>query len=281
MKGVIILLLTSLTLVASAQEDKVTKLFYKALEYSANGDYENAIKTYEKAIELEPHNYTLHLNLGVNYSAIAEYVKAVEQYNLAIIYKQDDYKVFTNRGNANTSLGQFEWAIRDHKKALQLREAEDGGGMDTLYFNLGDCYRQWGKFDSAIIYYEIGLEEAPNSVANRMNIAFTYIEIEEYELAEAHLLDLIKDEPAVSNNYNNLGYVYLQLGDLEKAEKYVLEAKKIEPGNSWIYRNLGLIHKAKGEKKQACNQLDKALKLEFIKYWGSDYIRELLDYCAE
>ncbi|UTW62791.1 tetratricopeptide repeat protein [bacterium SCSIO 12741] len=282
-KWLFIALFSILNLTSFAQDDQVIELFRQAKEYSENENYLKAIKTYQKALDLNvgKYNYALYLNMGCCYAALAEHHLAIEHFDMALLHNVDDYEAFTCRGNSNTFLGHYEKAIKDHKEAIRILENQAGEDLDIAYYNLGDCFRRWGKFDSAIVYYEESLEYEHKDVSTRMNIAFTYIEMQRYQLAEAHLLELIEEVPEISNNHNNLGFVYLQLGDLEKAEKYVLDAQKIEPENSWVYRNLGLIHKAKGEKKQACKQLDKALKLEFVKYWGTDYIQELLDYCNQ
>ncbi len=92
----------------------------QGVAYNNEGDYDNAIVAFTKAIELDP-NYALaygnrgwvYIKLGQYEQAIADSTKAIElDSNLALAYN--------NRGWAYTELGQYEQALADYNKAIEL-----------------------------------------------------------------------------------------------------------------------------------------------------------------
>ena len=92
----------------------------QGVTYNNEGDYDNAIIAFTKAIELDP-NFALaygnrswvYIKLGQYEQAIADCTKAIElNPNLALAYN--------NRGWAYTELGQYEQAIADYNRAIEL-----------------------------------------------------------------------------------------------------------------------------------------------------------------
>lgn len=68
------------------------------------GNKENALKDYNKSIELDPANSIIYLNRGnqinsILYSNMGNKEKALEDYNKYIKLDPTDFKAYNNRGN--------------------------------------------------------------------------------------------------------------------------------------------------------------------------------------
>ncbi len=275
MYRILILLFTLGVSTGYGQSKKTVKHFDKGLTFSENKEYKKAISAYLDCIEEDPTQSSCYLNAGIDYSSIGEYERSIEMLEKAMNIDPASYKICTSLGNSFSHVGAYKKAIYYLGQAIDLKE----DGLDTLYFNIGNNYMRWGKLDSAVWYYEKGLDLNPESGVIRTNLAYVLILQEDYLAAKPELKILIKDFPKVANNYNNLGYVFYQLNELKSAEYYVNKSLEIDDENSWCYRNLGLIYKKKGEQKKACKYLNRALDLDFVKIWGEDEIKDLIKYC--
>lgn len=78
-------------------EDK-TYLDYHILgdSYYNKKDYDNAIKAYQKVIELNPENYKAYYDLGLSYGKKEEYDNAIEAYQKVIEINPENESAYTN-----------------------------------------------------------------------------------------------------------------------------------------------------------------------------------------
>lgn len=141
------------------QPGNLEVLFFRALSYSNNGNYEKAIKDYtkiiqsssetlvdhapvyhnragdymalnkndeaisdlNKSIQLNPGNAALsYVVRGALMSEKKEYGKAIEDFTKAINIDSTNYEYFLNRGNAYGYINNVENAIKDYSKAANL-----------------------------------------------------------------------------------------------------------------------------------------------------------------
>jgi tetratricopeptide (TPR) repeat protein len=84
------------------------------------GMYEEAIRCYDKALEINPNNVYAWSNKGTAFSNLGKYQKAVEHYDKATELDPNDAYAWNNKGNALANLGKYEEAIRCYDKALEI-----------------------------------------------------------------------------------------------------------------------------------------------------------------
>ena len=83
-------------------------------------DHEQAIKIFEKMIEIEPENYRALYNLGITYFNLGKIEKALESYNMALKIKPDYKFCYYNMGYLYENQGDLEKAMDFYEKALKL-----------------------------------------------------------------------------------------------------------------------------------------------------------------
>ncbi len=100
---------------------KASLFFEKANILLASQSYEEAIASFDKAIEFKPDDFNAWNNRGIALGNLNRYEEAIASYDKAIELKPDDYKSLTNRGNALGNLNRYEEAIASYDKAIELK----------------------------------------------------------------------------------------------------------------------------------------------------------------
>ena len=92
----------------------------RGVAYYQSGQYELAIRDYDKVIELNPNDDVAYNNRVVAYSALGQYERAIQDYNKVIELNPDYAEAYNNRGLAYELLGNMTSANADFAKAQQL-----------------------------------------------------------------------------------------------------------------------------------------------------------------
>ena len=93
----------------------------KGVGYFARNQYEKAIKSYSKAIRLNPYWANPYNKRGVSYHSIGQYDKAIQDYDEAIrLDPENAASAYHNRGLAYEALGNSLQAEQDLAKSKEL-----------------------------------------------------------------------------------------------------------------------------------------------------------------
>ena len=101
--------------------DEATRGYYnRGNSYSRQGQYQQAIEDYDKAIELDPNDGRAYYNRGNSYSRQGQYQQAIDDYDKVIELDPNDAEPYSDRGSSYHRLGQNERAIEDYDEAIKL-----------------------------------------------------------------------------------------------------------------------------------------------------------------
>lgn len=103
-----------------------------------NGQPEQAIKEFKKAVEIAPNYADAHYNLGAVYQNRGLLDKAVSEYRYALNVLPDSADAYYNLGVIYTQLGFFEEAISAFKEALRINPDYKAAQQDmerAIYLN--------------------------------------------------------------------------------------------------------------------------------------------------
>lgn len=92
--------------------------------YFEKGLFKDAIKDYEHALALNPHNAAAFANRGNVRAHQGSFSVAMEDLNTAILLNPHDAVAFQTRGNIYFYLGEFEKASTDFQRSLDLEPAD-------------------------------------------------------------------------------------------------------------------------------------------------------------
>ena len=128
----------------------------KGNDFSARGDYSQALSAYDTAIKFDPNLAEAYNNRGIVKYELGQYAAAVDDCSHAIKLNSGYADALNNRGIAYAALEQFPNAERDLKSALKLNDKSA-----AMHNNLGSVYFSLKKVDDAISEYTLALKLNP------------------------------------------------------------------------------------------------------------------------
>ncbi len=130
--------------------------FRQGNELSRAGEFENAVKEYEKALELDPQYVDAMTNLGVAYYNLGQLDEAIEQYTAALDIAPSDADIHSNLAAAyvqkhqlSSDPEQLDKALAEYERAVELNP-----DLAEAYFGLGVIYALQDQTDQAIQAFE-------------------------------------------------------------------------------------------------------------------------------
>ena len=102
-------------------------------------NYEEAIRSYNRAIRLSPNWADAHNNLGNALSKLEKYDEAIKSYNKAIEFKPNYAEAYYNLGSAQDELLKYDDAIISYNRAIELKPdyAEAYNNLGLVLYNEG------------------------------------------------------------------------------------------------------------------------------------------------
>jgi tetratricopeptide (TPR) repeat protein len=173
------------------------------------GDYEMAIKFYEKSLEINRHILSPdHHYLASSYTAIGMVYLKIGKYSKALSLHKTALEIFQksplshnrliaichgNIGKVYDELGEYTRALSSHEKALEIFQEilpSTHPHMASCYYDIGKVHNKMSEFSKALSSHEKALE------------------IRKKILPSSH--------PLLAASYNSVGELYVKIGELSK-----------------------------------------------------------------
>lgn len=195
----------------------------EANQYLLAGNANAAVKSYRRALELNPKDAKLHYNLSLALDRAGDFAAERKELEQAVELDPNLAVAHNQLGLLALQHGQIAAAEQGFKKALSIdpkyAEAQS---------NLGVLYSRQGKSNEAISLFQ----------------------------------QAIQSDPRYSKAYVNLGLAFLQLRALDQAEQKFRTAIQVDPNNPGAYSALGMLQVKTGRGADAVQTFRKALALE-------------------
>ncbi|MBI9065117.1 MAG: tetratricopeptide repeat protein [Marinilabiliaceae bacterium] len=194
--------------------------------YRAKGEIDKAIGDYSKVLEINSKDSQAYYSRGNAFKAKEEIENAIDDYTRALEINPIDVRAYNSRGNAFMVKGEMENAIEDYTRALEINSKNS-----EVYFNRGNAFKAKGELEKAIGDYTKALELNPENV----------------------------------DAYYHRGNIFSAKGVLEKAIADYTIALEINPKFTPAYYCRGLAFRSKGEKEKARHDRKKYVMLKGAK----------------
>jgi len=162
MKSILIVLFSFFSLSAVFAQD-AKELYDLGMEKARAGKLDEAIKFFDKSIELNQTEFVVWFNRGIAKAMLNNYEGALPDYEQTLKLSPEYKKGYLNRGTAKKHLTDYSGAISDYSYALKL----DPNYADAFY-NRGLVFEMLDKKDSACLDFnkakENGLLEAQRKI---------------------------------------------------------------------------------------------------------------------
>lgn len=218
-------------------------------QYQA-GDYQGAVDTYKRALELDPDSVVTHYRLGYVYTQSGMLDEAKSELEKALAKQADFAPALAAQGYVTRRVAEkmpdgpekniaFTDAERLLLRALNISPKlidEDG---EAWWGSLGGLYRRRGQLQQAIFAYNKAAEATPHSSYAHGNLALLYSQtgnvdamLETY--ARVELLAWGEVQGKIDNywGYADLLAARLALGKQEKAEEALTSVLRTVPAES-------------------------------------------------
>lgn len=137
--------------------------------------FDEGIAYAKKAVELKPCAY-FYENLGRAYSGCANYNEAIKSYKKSLELNPEDYDVCFNLALAYKKCGRFEEAIETYRLALKLNP-----DSADVYFNMANVYENINDTKKALEYYEKAKEHGVRDENINYFLAVSYLKVKDFK----------------------------------------------------------------------------------------------------
>ncbi|MGC6430226.1 MAG: tetratricopeptide repeat protein [Jejuia sp.] len=164
----------------------------KALYYLKKGDVANAIKWYERALEVDDRNNMIRTNLANLYYQNKEFLKAEEAFQL-IIAQEPSYA--------------------------------------QTYYSYALLLAELNRIEEAVMQMELAIIYLPENIRFYYNLSLLYDKLGNFKKAEATAIKGLKLAPQNDSLLYILSYLYQKNGDLNKAKNIAQQLVQLYPNN--------------------------------------------------
>ena len=166
------------------------KAYRLGIQWSDKGDWEKAIKEYDKALELDPEMDEGFHARGTARLHLQEWDKAIKDFDEAIRLNPKREVTFANRGVARYMKGELDKSRADYDEAIRIRPT-----YSPAFLNRGLIWADRGELDKAIKDYTEAIRINPNYVDAFVARGNARLERGEYEKAQEDYDEAVSLKP--------------------------------------------------------------------------------------
>jgi tetratricopeptide (TPR) repeat protein len=200
------------------------------------GKIDDAIKNYNKALELKPNYSEAYYNLGVVFYGQDKINDAVNYYEKAILLDPADYKAHCGLGTALYKLGEFEQAQQHYLKAIEINP-----DYPLAHKNLALEFVRQDKIELAESQYKKSIEADPADADAQQSLGMLLARQEKFDEAIEHLEKAISIKPDSTELHKSLGTMFVMTGRTYEAFEHFREALRLNPADAETRRFLDIV----------------------------------------
>jgi tetratricopeptide (TPR) repeat protein len=223
---------------ASAQTalQHAQQLKLQARANAAVGNWDQAIASYEKAIEIAPRSAGTHVELGDALIRVARYAEAIASYTEALRISPHDW-------DAEIGLAQAYRGVHNYAEAKQILEKShtEHPQSPKPLAALGDLDIELQTYDASIAHLRSALVLVPADVESRNRLAVAYEAKGDSDDALAQIAKVLTRAPQNALAYYTRAKIYADRNQDAAALPDAMRSVKLQPRNPRARLLLGKI----------------------------------------
>lgn len=236
---------------SALNENKTEDYFYEAVAQRGIENYDKAIISIQKALELEPKNAAFQFELGKNYLSLKEYTAAEIAFKSAIEIDKKQRWYWNGLYDVYYQTKDFQKSIPVVEKLIEFDP--------NMREDLVSLFMNTNQKDKALqLIKEI---EATSNLTKTME--FYKLKLEstaEFATPKKEQLEKgIKEHPKYEQNYVDLISLYLSFNQEEKAFEIAKQLEKEIPNSDWAHVSLVKFYLASNDGINASKSMFKVL----------------------
>ena len=220
-----------------------------------NGEHQEAIRHYSKAIELNPRAHAAYVNRAAAYVDTDDLNLALRDLETALALRPGA-EAYHYRGIVHFMRENYSQAVQDISKALELQPANA-----NAYIYRALAFSRQGSLDYAIRDFNEALGIMPTDASAYVGLGNVYNLMGDNNSAIENYNQALRFAPRAAVIYLNRGNAWFAKGDIYKAERDYGKALALDPELSEAYVSRSQILIGKGDLGGALRDLDKAIEL--------------------
>ena len=134
----------------------------RGLAYYHKKEYDHAIRDYDQATRLNPHDSDSFYRRGLTYFEKHEYDRAIQDLDQTLKLNPDNVAALQKRGWAYENKNNYDQAIRDYDRAISLQS-----GYGPVFIRRAKVYEAKRQYEQALADYEAATQADPKFASER------------------------------------------------------------------------------------------------------------------
>ena len=217
--------------------------------------FEDAIKVYERSIEIVPKSPMAYFNLGSVYQIMQNHEKACEFFQQALDIEEDETFIAA-LAMSEIKLKKYETALEHYKQLALMCPAKE-----NYKYNIVTCYEALNQLETAIKLLEELIKINPKSLIAAQKLASLYIRTNQLAKAKNIYDNILLKNNVTTDIMHQYAILSSNLHDTETAERILKKVIKMNPEIPQAHKDLGIIYLNKRLFDYAEDEFKIAMKL--------------------
>jgi tetratricopeptide (TPR) repeat protein len=237
--------------------DVVEALNNRGNAYNYKGQFELAIKDFNRGLEIQPNYKNFYNNRAQSYFQLDSLELALMDLDRAIRLDGAYLDAYINKGRVLVAMEDYDYAVRVYSRAIGMAPFRA-----LLYLSRAEAYLKLDKSEEALADFRKAAEVYPRSYQAFYELGRWYSRKMDFQQALFHLKKARELNPLQPDILNELGNVYNQAQDFKNAREQLNKAIEISPYLAMAYNNRGISLFHLGEADSALLDFDKAIQID-------------------
>jgi lipoprotein NlpI len=177
--------------------------------------WKNSLSLWRTEIAKFPEAFIAYRGIGSAYESMGDHKQALRNFNKALELNPADSRSYLERGKVRELLGGYSGAREDFEKAIEINPV-----FEQAYYNLGVIYDYYlGNPQRALEHYSTAIQLSPEYALAYNNRGVIYATMKDYHLALKDFNAAIQINNKDSVAFYNRGFVYLMLSSQSDAQR--------------------------------------------------------------
>ncbi|ACK70435.1 TPR repeat-containing protein [Gloeothece citriformis PCC 7424] len=247
----------SFIVTSMAKTQQADKLVEEGKQLRNQGQYEEAIESYNKALEFKSDYHEAWYGLGYSLNELERYQKAIESYNKALEFKSDYHEAWYGLGYSLNELERYQEAIESYNKALEFKS-----DYHEAWYGLGYSLNELERYQEAIESYNKALEFKSDYHEAWYGLGYSLNKLERYQEAIKSYDKALEFKSDYHEAWYGRGVSLRRLERYDEAIQSYDKALEIDPNNPLYWNSRGLSLQNLKRYEEAIKSYDKALEID-------------------
>jgi tetratricopeptide (TPR) repeat protein len=221
------------------------------------GKYDEAIRCFDKAIEIEPRNVDARIAKGLDLDKLHKHEEAIIYYDKALEIKPDNAIAWFAKGLALHYLKRFNEAVNSYNRAIDIKPPNA-----DVWNKKGLALNALGEYYEAIKCYDIVIQMEPKNAAPLIDKGKALLNVGKYDEAIRCFDKAIEIDPEDPTAWYNKGVSLSILKEYLKAIECLDKAIGADPRNPDPFNIKGVSLSSLGRYEEAVRSYDKAIEID-------------------